>query len=199
KTMAAFLLKQVVDPSKAPLRSEPKDARDLMIAAVNSRVLAYDNLSHLPPWLSDALCRLSTGGGLSTRELFTDADETILEAKRPVILTGIEELATRPDLLDRCALIYLPAITDDKRRTESDLLGDFDAAHPRILGALLDAVVTGLRNLPGVKLPGLPRMADFARWVVACSPALGVSPDAFLLAYSENRAGANSLALESST
>src|SRR5207249_10458218 len=129
----------------------------------------------------------------------TDADETILEAKRPVILTGIEELATRPDLLDRCVLIYLPAITDHKRRTESDLLGDFNAAHPRILGALLDAAVTGLRNLPGVKLPGLPRMADFARWVAACSPALGVSPDAFLLAYGENRAGANSLALESST
>jgi hypothetical protein len=177
KSTLAQLVKRVVDPSKAPLRSEPRDPRDLMIAAVNSRVVAYDNLSHLPPALSDALCRLSTGGGLSTRELFTDAEETILEAKRPVILTGIEELATRPDLLDRCILTYLPAIPEDKRRVESAILRDFDAAHPRILGALLDAAVAGLRNLPTVRLDRLPRMADFTLWVAACAPALGFSTE----------------------
>jgi hypothetical protein len=91
----------LVDPNSAPLRSEPRDARDLIIAANNSWVLAFDNLSHLPAWLSDALCRLATGGGFSTRELYTDSEEVLFDAVRTVILNGIEELAMRGDLLDR--------------------------------------------------------------------------------------------------
>ena len=101
-------LRALVDPSGAPLRSEPKEPRDLMIAASNGEVLAFDNLSHVPAWLSDALCRLSTGGGFATRELYTDNEEVIFDAMRPVILTGIEDLATRSDLLDRSVLLTLP-------------------------------------------------------------------------------------------
>lgn len=198
KSTAARFLKNAIDPSSAPLRSEPRKIDDLMIAATHSRVPCFDNLSHIQPWLSDALCRLSTGGGLSKRELFTDAEETVLEAMRPVILNGIEELATRPDLLDRCLLIYLPAIPESKRRPELDLNSELEKAHPRILGALLDAASTGLRNLPNVHLPELPRMADFAKWAVACFPALGVSEKAFLAAYGENRSDAHVLALDSS-
>ena len=72
-----------------------------MIAARNSWVLAFDNVSSVPDWLSDAFCRLSTGGGLATRMLYTDDDEILFDAQRPVLLTGIEEVATRGDLLDR--------------------------------------------------------------------------------------------------
>lgn len=198
KSTAALLLKRVIDPSCAPLRSEPRDVGDLAIAANHSCVLAYDNLSALAPWLSDALCRLSTGGGLSKRELYSDSDETILESKRSVVLTGIEDLVTRPDLLDRSIVILLQSIQPAKRRTEEEILHEFDAAHPRILGALLDAAVSGLQNLSNAPRAGLPRMADFARWVAACSPALGCPPNAFLLAYSANRGAANGIALESS-
>ena len=61
-----------------------------MIAATNGWVVALDNLSHLSTWLSDALCRLATGGGFSTRELYTHDEEKLFDAQRPVILNGIE-------------------------------------------------------------------------------------------------------------
>ena len=63
------MLKKLIDPCAAPDRAGPRDERDLMIRARNGWVLAFDNLSKLPDWLSDALCRLSTGGGFSTRAL----------------------------------------------------------------------------------------------------------------------------------
>lgn len=198
KSTTAKVLRALIDPSGAPLRSEPKEPRDLMIAASNSAVVAYDNLSHVPAWLSDALCRLSTGGGFSTRELYTDAEETIFDAVRPVILTGIEELATRSDLLDRALLVTLPRIPEDKRRPEAEFWAEFHAVAPSILGVLLTAVSCAMRNLPNVRLSRLPRMADFALWATAGEQALGLAEGAFMAAYQGNRQGANDLALEAS-
>jgi hypothetical protein len=191
-------LRALVDPNAAPLRSEPREARDLMISAAGNWCIAYDNLSHLPAWLSDALCRLSTGGGFSTRELYTDADEVIFDATRPVILTSIVELAERSDLLDRCLPVSLPPIGDDRRRDEETLMAAFEAARPKVLGALLDAVAGALRELPHVKLDRLPRMADFARWATAAESALGWTAGTFIAAYARNRDAANELALEAS-
>ncbi|MGD9721816.1 MAG: toprim domain-containing protein [Pirellulales bacterium] len=199
KSTAGRLLREVVDPNAAPLRAEPHDGRDLMIAANNSWCLAYDNLSHVPPWLSDALCRLSTGGGFATRELYTDQDEVIFDSQRPVLLTSIEEVATRSDLLDRCLIVWLPAIPEANRRPEAELYAAFEQARPRILGALLDAVVTALRQLPTIKLPALPRMADFALWATAAETALGWDHGTFLAAYQGNRQSANDVALEASS
>jgi hypothetical protein len=198
KSTTAGMLKRVVDPSGAPLRSPPRSIKDLMVGAANSHVLAFDNISHVPPWLSDAICRIATGGGLSDRALYTDDEESLLEAKRPVILTGIGEIATRSDLLDRGILLDLPPIPEEKRRTEEDVTRAFEMEHAHALGAILDAVSAGLRNLPNVEPRPWPRMADFAKWVVACAPGIGVPPEAFLKAYAANRAGANAIALDSS-
>lgn len=199
KSTTGRLLRELVDPNAAPLRAEPHDGRDLMIAANNSWCLAYDNLSHVPPWLSDALCRLSTGGGFATRELYTDQDEVIFDSQRPVLLTSIEEVATRSDLLDRCLIVWLPAIPEENRRPEAELYAAFEQARPRILGALLDAVVAALRHLPTIKLPTLPRMADFAIWATAAESALGWEHGTFLAAYQGNRQSANDVALEASS
>ena len=85
KSTLARLLRALVDPDQAPLRAEPRGVRDLMVAAANAWMLAFDNLSHLPPWLSDALCRLATGGGFGTRALFTNQEEALFDAQRPVV------------------------------------------------------------------------------------------------------------------
>jgi hypothetical protein len=198
KSTAARIMRSLIDPNTAPVRAEPGNTRDLAIAGNNGWVIALDNISWLPPWLSDALCRLSTGGGFSTRTLYENDQETIFEGQRPTILNGIEELATQPDLLDRSLLVTLPTIPEYRRRTEAEYWVAWDKALPRILGALLDAVSAGLHNLPTVKLNKLPRMADFAQWVVACEPSLGVEPEAFLRTYESNRSVANELALEAS-
>lgn len=198
KSTTGRRLRDLIDPNAASLRAEPGDERDLMITANNSWCLAYDNLSNIPPWLSDALCRLSTGGGFATRELYTDSDEIIFDSQRPVMLTSIEEVANRSDLLDRCLIVWLPTIPKERRRPEDEMLSAFEAARPRVFGALLDAAAGALKNLPSTQLDGYPRMADFARWVTAAEPALGWPNGAFMAAYGGNQQSANELALEAS-
>jgi hypothetical protein len=198
KSTASRILRALLDPNKVDLRAEPRDRDDLIIGAVHNWVLAFDNMSHIQPWLSDCICRLATGGGISHRALYTDGDEVLFYAERPVILNGISELPTSSDLIDRAVFVTLPAIDDKDRIPEEKFWRRFEEAKPRILGALLDIVSAGLKNLPSVKLKNLPRMADFARWVVACEPALGWKPNTFIDAYRANRRSGNSLALESS-
>jgi hypothetical protein len=139
KSTTARVYRGLTDPATAPLRSMPREERDLMIAARNSRVLAYDNVSHLPPWLSDALCRLATGGGFSTRQLYTDDDEVIFGGQRPVILNGIEDLLERDDLRDRAVSLTLPPIPDRARRDEDRFWIRFQEVQPAVVLALRDA------------------------------------------------------------
>jgi hypothetical protein len=198
KTTRGRIARKLIDPNAAPVRSAPRDEDDLVIAATNSWVITLDNLSYLSDWLSDGLCRLATGGGLSKRQLYTDADEIVLDAQRPVFITSIEEVATRGDLLDRLIVSQVPRLSDDKLRPETELWAEFDQLWPSLYGALLDAVACALRNLPDVKLDRHPRMADAARWVTAAEPALGWEPGTFLRVYEENRQSAHDVALEAS-
>jgi hypothetical protein len=101
KSTFSAILRALLDPNTAPLRALPREDRDLFIAANNGHVLAFDNVSGLPSWISDTLCRLATGGGFAVRQLYTDQDEVLFDAARPVILNGIEDIVTRPDLADR--------------------------------------------------------------------------------------------------
>ncbi|HTE19408.1 MAG TPA: hypothetical protein VK689_13620, partial [Armatimonadota bacterium] len=194
KSTTARVLRSLIDPNRAALRVEPREPRDLAIAAKNGWIVAFDNLSHLPVWLSDGLCRLSTGGGLGTRRLYTDDEEALFDAQRPAIWTGIGEIALRSDLVDRGLFLTLPRIK--RRRTEQEFWEEFARAQPRILGALLDAVATGMRNLPTTFLDELPRMADFALWVTAAEEALPWPAGTFMKAYLGNRREANLVALE---
>ena len=138
KSTAARVLKSLVDAGSTPLRTVPREERDLLISASNSWCLSVDNLSGIPPWLSDGLCRLSTGGGMSTRELYSDADEIILDAMRPFILNGIDSLTERQDLADRALIVNLPQIPREERRTEKGFWSDLEDVRPLIFGALLD-------------------------------------------------------------
>jgi hypothetical protein len=135
-------------------------------------------------------------GGFSTRELYTDDEEVLFEVQKPIILNGIDEIATRHDVLDRSLLISTPVIDQGKRRAEKGLREAYENAQPRILGALLDAVSCALRNQESTRLPELPRMADFAIWATAAEPALGLQPGQFMDAYAANRQEAIRLNLE---
>ena len=186
KSTVSAILRSLLDPNSAPLRALPREDRDLFIAANNSRVLVFDNVSGLPPWTSDTLCRLATGGGFAVRQLYSDQDEVLFDAARPVILNGIEDIVARPDLADRAIFLTLEPIPEERRRPETELWAAFETERPRILGALLDAVVQGLRMLPDTKLKRLPRLADFALWASACETAIW-PPGTFRLAYCGNR------------
>ena len=185
KSTTARILRSLVDPNISALRSAPKDERDCWIGANNAAILAYDNLSSIPIWMSDALCRIATGGGFATRQLHTDCDEILIEAVRPVILTSVGDVIAQSDLADRAIVLDLPTISNNRRRHEGALGALFAAAKPRILGALLDAVATGLRRQPDIILESLPRLADFAVWVTACETAFAEDGDT-LAAYYRN-------------
>ncbi|NLH82850.1 MAG: hypothetical protein GX458_18695 [Phyllobacteriaceae bacterium] len=188
KSTVSRLVRSLVDPNAAPIRAVPKDDRDLVVGAVNSHVLALDNLSSVPAWLSDALCRLSTGGGFASRTLHSDRDETVLQAMRPIILNGIPSLTDRPDLASRAVTVRLRPIAETERRTEAEFWDDWSTVAPRVLGALLDGLSTGLRRLASVRLEKTPRMADFARFATACEPGLGFETGSFMAAYAANLA-----------
>ena len=185
KSTLTKVLRGLIDPNSAPLRALPREDRDLFIAANNAWVLAFDNVSKLYDWISDTLCRLATGGGFATRQLYSDQDEALFDATRPIILNGIEDIVERPDLADRSIFVKLENIAEDKRKPELAFWAEFERAHPRILGALLDGVVHGLRQLPDVRLDRTPRMADFAVWATACETAFW-DTGAFATAYGEN-------------
>ena len=186
KTVLSKLLRALVDPNVAPVRALPRDERELMIAANNGHLLAFDNLSGLPAWLSDALCRIASGGSFAVRRLYTDEEEVLFQAARPTVLNGIEDVIGRGDLADRAIFLMLAPIGEEQRRSETELWREFKRAQPAILGALLDAVAHGLRAMDSVQLGQLPRMADFALWATACETALWPA-GTFSYAYAANR------------
>ena len=195
KSTLSAILRALLDPNTAPLRALPREDRDLFIAATNGHVLTFDNVSGLRAWISDTLCRLATGGGFAVRQLYTDLDEVLFDAARPVILNGIEDMVARADLADRGVFLTLEPIPEERRRPEAELWAAFEAERPRILGALLDAMVEGLKRLPETRLPKLPRMADFALWATACETALWPA-GTFWSAYCGNRDEAVEVVIE---
>ncbi len=199
KSTACRVISSLIDPRTSALRGVPREARDLIAAARNSWLVCFDNLSHLPEELADAACRLATGGGFGGRQLYSDHDEAIFDATRPLVFNAIPELGTaRPDFLDRALIIEFRGMSPGTRRDEAQFWKEFAERQPRILGALLQAAVTGLRNLPGVKLEQSPRLADFALWVTACEKTLGMSTGEAMAAYRANGTEARGLALEAS-
>lgn len=177
KTTATKKLIGVVDPSPAPVRSHPRDVETWAITAAGSWVVAVDNVSTIPDWWSDSLCKAVTGDGWLRRKLYTDGDLAVLSFRRVIILNSIDPGALRGDLGDRVLLVDLHPITDLQRRSESDIDRAYGDAQPRIFGALLDLLSKVLAELPKVELVRLPRMADFGRLLAAMDRVLGDDSD----------------------
>ncbi|MDH3656083.1 MAG: hypothetical protein OEN21_17600 [Myxococcales bacterium] len=190
KSTLTAMLRQLVDPNVADLRSPPREEHEMYITANSNWCLVFENVSRLLGWQSDMLCRLSTGGACTFRSLFTDMDEVIFRACRPLVLNGIEDFVVRGDLADRAVFINLPHIPKEERVEEKALWARFEKTRPHILGAILDALSTGLRELPNIKLTKLPRMTGFATWGEACSGNFTANEGAFLEAYENNRESA---------
>ncbi|WP_417687960.1 DUF6371 domain-containing protein [Roseibium sp.] len=197
KTTMARLLRSLTDPSDVSALATPKDGRDLVVMAVNNHVLSFDNVSKVESWFSDAVCRLATGAGFITRKLHSDADPFWFQGSRPVILNGIPSLTDRADLAERSLTVRLLRIDEAGRQTEDEFWKAWDQSKPGILGALLDAVSTALRNWDAVDLKQKPRMADFAHLITAAEPGLGWETGEFMSAYTANRKATTEAVFES--
>ncbi|UGQ60077.1 toprim domain-containing protein [Rhodococcus pyridinivorans] len=168
RTFVAF-----TDPSAVPLRKPPRDMDSWVTAAAGSYVVGIDNLSTVPDWLSDSLCRAATGEGDVKRQLYTDAGLAVISFRRWIILNGIDIGAMRGDLAERSLVVNLERISPENRRTEEQLGQLWAESYPKIFGALLELAAGVKRVLPSVELDSSPRMADFARVLAAVDQLLG--------------------------
>jgi hypothetical protein len=198
KSTTARLLRLLVDPNEVGDRSLPRDEQSMAIAAGNSWIASFDNVSTLADWRSDAIARLATGAGFSTRQLYSDDEEFLVHVSRPVILNGIGAVVTRADLLDRAIVLDLATIPDDQRRPEEEFWRAFEAARPRLLGALLSAVSVAFSRHDQVVIGPLPRMADATLWVTAAEGHLDWPSQSFLAAYRAKIAHRRAATLEAS-
>ncbi|GAE26883.1 hypothetical protein JCM9140_2989 [Halalkalibacter wakoensis JCM 9140] len=197
KSTSMRMTRQVVDPAVRDLLTMPNSIQDLVLSLANNYMPIFDNLEGLSPDKSNLLCISSTGGGFSKRALWTDDDETLLDIRRCVGLTGINVVVTKADLIDRSAIIELERIPENERREESMVWSAFEADKPSIVGGALKALSDAMTLYPKVKLEKLPRMADFARWGYAIAEVLGYGGERFIQAYQNNRNQANEEAISS--
>jgi len=178
KSTLVRMLTRLIDPVKsAELLTLPRDERDGAVVAKQSHLLGYDNVSKLHQWQSDFFCRLSTGGGLRTRALYSDDGVAVFDCSRPVSLNGIEDFVVAGNLASRCVTIQAQVIPESSRKDERSFWAEFDKVKPLALGGLYDALSEGLSYFPTTTLESKPRMADGARWVAACCTSGSVGFD----------------------
>ncbi len=197
KSTTLRMLRRIADPHALDMRTPPEDQRDLQAMVRNSFMLAFDNVSHITNKMSDALCVISTGtGAQGGRALYTNAEESAVRVCRPVAMNGIPEVIERGDLVDRSIHVHLPRIAPTKRRDDSEYWAEFNADHPKILGALMNAAQAAIAGYKSVVLAEKPRMSAFAVWVAAAEVAMGWQPGRVLDIYKNNRTAAEAHLLE---
>ena len=194
KSNALLIVRGAIDPNSATKNHPPSNTHDLMIAVENCYVLSMDNVSHLTDEIADAVCVLVTGGGMRVRRLYTDAEERIFAKKAPVVINGIPDVLSRPDLAARAVVVELQPISDEQRMTEAEIEARKQQVMPKMLGRLLDVMVGVLRR-EHLRPARLPRMADVAVRLTAAEDTLGVEADTFirLLRQQEDTAAAGVL------
>lgn len=167
KSGSTTCLASLIDPTVLPHHGPPKDLITWATTAASSWVVALDNISSVPDWLSDAMCRTATGSGLSRRSLYTDDDLSILVFRRAIVMNGIALDKVRGDFADRLVSFELQVIPEEHRLSEEEIAEQWPKDAPRVLGAVLDIAAEVQLALPRLEPQPLPRMADFAR-VLAC-------------------------------
>jgi len=162
----------LIDPQPAADREPPADKREWAIFARASWAFSFDNVTEIPDWLSNSLCKGVTGDAVLQRVLHSDEDIMVFAFQRVIALTTIairHDLAG--DLADRILLVEPDVL--ETRLTEEQVRATRQAALPAALGAVLDLVAAVLRELASTAVPDPPRMADFARVLAALDTATG--------------------------
>jgi hypothetical protein len=145
--------------------------------------------------MSDELCKAATGSGFRTRQLYTDTREIIINFRAPIIINGITNVVTKPDLLDRTLFLG----TQTLKQVDHTLESRFEEARPSLFGAMLTIISAGLRHIDDVVIEGQPpRMVEFARWGSAIEEVLGFEKGTFIKNYRESIADGSAVARENS-
>lgn len=186
KSTLSKIVRKLVDPSKIEIVSLTRHEGDLAQQLDHHSLLFFDNVSAIPDWIADLLCRAITGSGFSKRELYTNDEDIIKYVQANVAINGINLECNKPDLLERSILFRLDRVSKGNRRQEQEIMDEFEREKPRLLGAILDAASQALALYPNIKVKELPRMADFALYGSAVAEALGYGQEVFMAAYFRN-------------
>ena len=202
KSSSAFYSQSCLDPSVLSNVRPPEKKEDddyLRTLVLNHATLNFDNVSYIDPVFSDNVCRLATGSGIVTRQLFTTRDELVLNAKPWILINGITATPRAPDLLRRSLLLDVagPEELGLERLADSELAARWAAAHPGILGALLELAVRTAKILTTDPPTGRrDSMQEYVRVGQAVATALGLTADDFLRAFDQNTTRQGQSAME---
>ena len=185
KSSLCNILKNLIDPNRVGLQILPTNSKDLAIAAQNAHVLYYDNVRGFSQNMADALCIAATGGVISSRQLYTDADQQLLSLHSALVLNGIHSFITQPDLAQRCLPLQLQRIPEEQRKSDTALANEFHADLPYIMKGLFDLIAEIFKHLPTVQPTNPERMIDFVRWLAAMEIAQDVPAGVYQMAYSD--------------
>jgi hypothetical protein len=163
----------------------PGNGRDLAIDSQNAHVLCYDNVRDFKPSMADILCVASTGGALATRQLFTDSDQQVHRLHAALVLNGIHAFIDQPDLAQRCLTLDLLPLSGSQRRSEAQMISDFQTDLPSILRGLFNLVAEILKHLPTAEVTNPERMMDFVHWLAGMEKADGVRAGNYQTVYSD--------------
>ena len=197
KTTACEIATKILDPGESSTL-KAKDEAEFVQGLAHNYAATLENVSHIPNWLSDLLCRAVTGEGFSKRQLYTDDEDIIFKFRRLLMLNGIGVAISKPDLLDRSLLIGVERISDDTRKDEKELWRNFEDHRPKLLGAVFDSLAGAIREYDHLKTSRLPRMADFAKWAMAAAAGRGEKAEEFLEDYKVNVGRQNEEAISES-
>jgi hypothetical protein len=184
KTLLCRMIETLIDPRVIGVQTFPHTQKDLAIAGQHAHVLFYDNLRTIRPLMADTLSIAATGGALTTRQLYTDTEQQVHRVHVALVLNGIHSFIDQPDLAQRCLPLQLLSIEEQRRRSETDLIREFQADLPRIFRSLLDLVADVLTQLPSVQVENPERMIDFVRWLAAIEQVDGAPAGVYQAVYS---------------
>jgi hypothetical protein len=187
KSTTQRLLRMLIDPNAANLRTAPRKVEDVWVSASNSHLVSFENLSYLAQEYQDALCVMATGGAYASRRLYTNGEEVVMDLRKPIAINGISTIITAQDLLDRSIHFELPTV---QTRLQSKHVDEaFERGYPQFVGALLDEFVKALSRLDTVQIPDAdkPRMLDFAYLGEAVYQANGLPDGSFIAGYQAMR------------
>jgi hypothetical protein len=187
KSTCTWVLRHIIDPTMPALLSDPRNIREVMVATRQAWIQAYNNISVMPVWFSDALCILASGGAVIERASLATDECRFIQAQRPTIINGIDELLVRLDAGDRKISVEVGHGWGKPHGCEQEMARSLERDHPSILGGLLNIFSGALRELPNVPRVSLPRMADFAVFAEATGRALGWPPGRALSNYHDFR------------
>ncbi len=174
KSFSSKVIIRVVDPSQIGVQRLPSNEKDLGIAAQSAHLLAYDNMRNISVAMSDALCTAATGGSTASRKLYTNDDQQILNLHVAMVFNGIHSFVEQPDLAQRCLTLHLKRMPESHRKSETDMMKEFETDLPTIQRGLFDLIAQIFKYLPVAVVTAPTRMIDFSRWLSAMERVFGI-------------------------